>query len=261
MRVLVTGGTGVLGRELVRRLGDRSEVRVLSRRPLQGPGFVQGDLETGEGLADAVDGVDVIAHCASAADYRRPQRDVAQTRRLVDALGDARPHVAYVSIVGVDRVSFGFLRAKLEAERVVEESGSPWTVLRATEFHDLVLMFLMRLAKGPVAVVPRGSLLQPVDVGEVADRMAKLVMGPPAGRVRELGGPRVHSMEDLMRAYLAAANRHRRILRIPVPGRLGAGLGVGDHLLTDGDRGTVTFDEYLRSRANADGVIEHPYAH
>lgn len=148
MRVLVTGGTGVLGRALVQRLVDRSEVRVLSRQPPRGPGFVQGDLETGEGLADAVDGVDVIAHCASAADYPRPQRDVAQTRRLVDALGDARPHLVYVSIVGVDRVSFGFFRAKLGAERVVEESGLPWTVLRATEFHDLVLMFLMRMAKG-----------------------------------------------------------------------------------------------------------------
>lgn len=228
---------------------------------MQGPGFVQGDLETGEGLADAVDGVDVIAHCASAADYRRPQRDVAQTRRLVDALGDARPHLAWVSIVGVDRVPFGFFRAKLAAERVVEESGLPWTVLRATEFHDLVLMFLMRLAKGPVAVVPRGSLFQPVDVGEVADRMAKLVTGPPAGRVGELGGPQVETMEDLMRAYLAAANRSRQVVKIPVPGRVGVGLGVGDHLLTDGDRGTVTFDEYLNSRANDDGVVEHPYAH
>jgi uncharacterized protein YbjT (DUF2867 family) len=260
-RILVTGGTGVLGRELVRRLQDQAEVRVLTRRPPRDPGFVQGDLETGDGLTAAVQGVDAIAHCASAADYRRPQREVTQLRRLLDAVGRARPHLAYISIVGVDRVSFGFFRAKLEAERVVEESGLPWTVLRATEFHDLLLMFLMRLAKGPIAVVPRGSFFQPVDVGEVADRMANLVMAPPAGRVRELGGPRVEAMEDLMRAYLAAANRRRRVVKIPVPGRLGAGLGVGEHMLTDGDRGTVTFDEYLRSRANAHGIIEHPYAH
>ncbi|MBF8191378.1 NAD(P)H-binding protein [Nonomuraea sp. K274] len=259
MRVLVTGGTGVLGRVLVQQLDGLSEVRVLSRRAPQGAGFVRGDLETGEGLADAVDGVDVIAHCASAADYWRPRRDVAQTRRLVGALGDARPHLVYVSIVGVDQASFGFLRAKLEAERVVEESGLPWTVLRATEFHDLLLMYLMRLAKGLVAVVLRGSLLQPVDVGEVAARMATLVLGPPGGRVRELGGPRVESMEDLMRAYLAAARQRRRVVTIPVPGRLGAGFGIGDHLLTDDDRGTVTFDEYLRSRVDADGLISHPY--
>jgi nucleoside-diphosphate-sugar epimerase len=64
-RILVTGGTGVLGRELVRRLQRQVDVRVLSRRPSPEPGFVQGDLETGEGLAAAVAGVDVIVHCAS----------------------------------------------------------------------------------------------------------------------------------------------------------------------------------------------------
>jgi uncharacterized protein YbjT (DUF2867 family) len=121
-------------------------------------------------------------------------------------------------------------------------------------------MFLMRLAKGPVAVVPRGSLVQPVDVGEVADGMAKLCHGAPASRVRELGGPRAKTMDDLMRAYLATANRRRRVVKIPARGRIGVGLGVGDHLLTDGDRGTVTFDKYLRSRANVKGVIEHPCA-
>jgi uncharacterized protein YbjT (DUF2867 family) len=108
MKVLVTGGTGVLGRELVSQLGARAESRVLSRRPPRGPEFVQGDLETGEGLAAALAGVDVIAHCASAADYWRPKRDVAQTRRLLDALAGARPHLLYISIVGVDRRGASF---------------------------------------------------------------------------------------------------------------------------------------------------------
>lgn len=249
MRVLVTGGTGALGRELVRRLQHQADVRVLSRSPRSEAGFVRGDLETGEGLSDVVAGVDVIAHCASAADYLRPRRDVVQTRRLVEAVGTARPHLLYVSIVGADRVPVGLLRAKLESERVIEASGAPWTVLRATEFHDLVLKFLALLSKGPAAVVPRGALLQPVDVGEVADRMAELVMGPPMGRARDLGGPRVETMEQLMRTHLAAAGRRRRVLAVPLPGRLGAGAGVGGELVaTDGDRGKVTFEDYLRAR-------------
>jgi uncharacterized protein YbjT (DUF2867 family) len=247
-RVLVTGGTGVLGRELVRRLRDQVEVRVLSRRPPPGPGFVQGDLETGEGVEAAVDGVDVIAHCASAADYRRPQRDVTQTRQLLDAARGARPHLVYISIVGADRMRYGFLQAKLDAERLVENSGLPWTILRATEFHDLMLMFLMRLSTGPVAVVPRNSMFQPVDAGDVADRMTELVRGPAAGRVPELGGPKVESMAELMRSYLATVQRRRPIVTLPLWGRLGAALGVGDHLLTDGDRGTVTFAEFLHAR-------------
>ncbi|NEE02592.1 SDR family oxidoreductase [Phytoactinopolyspora halotolerans] len=261
MKVLVTGGTGVLGRELTHRLRDHAEVRVLSRRPAQDTGSVQGDLETGEGLVAAVEGVDAIAHCASAADYRRPQRDVAQTQRLLDAVGGERPHIVYISIVGADRVPFGFLRAKLEAERLVEESGLPWTTLRATQFHDLMLMFVMRLCKAPVAVVPRGSLFQPVDVGDVAERMVELIMGQPAGHVRELGGPKVESMTDLIRTYLTATHRRRSMVAIPVPGRLRTAFGVGGQLLTDGDQGTVTFENYLRSRGTADGIIKHPYGH
>jgi uncharacterized protein YbjT (DUF2867 family) len=259
MKVLVTGGTGVLGRELVSRLAARAEIRVLSRRPPRGSEFVQGDLETAEGLAAALDGVDAIAHCASAADYWRPKRDVAQTRRLLDALAGARPHIVYISIVGVDRLGWGFFRAKLATERLIEDSGLPWTILRATEFHDLMLMFLIKLSKARVAVIARGSRFQPVDVRDVAERMAELVLNAPAARARDLGGPRIESMEDLMRAYLTAVRRSRPLIRVPLPGRLGAGFGVGDHLVADGDRGTRTFEDYLRSRTAADGGIQHPY--
>jgi uncharacterized protein YbjT (DUF2867 family) len=259
MNVLVTGGTGVLGRELVSRLWAQAEVRVLSRRPPQGPAFVQGDLEKGQGLAAALDGVDAIAHCASAADYWRPKRDVAQTRRLLDALAGARPHLVYISIVGVDRLGWGLFRAKLASERLIEASGLPWTILRATEFHDLMLMFLIKLSKAPVAVVARGSRFQPVDVRDVAQRLAELVLSPPTGRARDLGGPRIESMEDLMRAYLTAAGRSRPRASVPLPGKLGAAFGVGDHLLANGDRGTRSFEDYLRSRTAADGRIQHPY--
>jgi uncharacterized protein YbjT (DUF2867 family) len=259
MKVLVTGGTGVLGRELVSRLGARAEIRVLSRSPPRGSEFVQGDLETGEGLAAALDGVDVIAHCASASDYRRPKRDVAQTRRLLDALAGARPQLLYISIVGVDRLRWGLFRAKLASERLIEDSRLPWTILRATEFHDLMLTFLIKLSTAPVAVVARGSRFQPVDVRDVADRMAELVLSPPTGRARDLGGPRIESMEDLMRAYLSAARRTRPLIMVPLPGTLGAAFGVGDHLLADGDRGTRTFEDYLRSRTGADGAIQDPY--
>jgi uncharacterized protein YbjT (DUF2867 family) len=259
MRVLVTGGTGVLGRELVQRLHDRSDVRVLSRRPSDEPGFVRGDLDTGDGLAAAVEGVDVIAHCATSADYRRPQRDVEGTRRLVEAVGGGRPHVVYISIVGVDQVPFGYYRAKLATERLIEDSGVPWTVLRTTQFHDLALTFMMLLAKGPVAVVPRGFRGQPVDVGEVADRMATLVLGDPAGRVADLGGPRVEDAVDMMRKYLAATGRRRPLLRVPIPGRVAAAFRAGGHLVVEGERANRTFEEYLRSRLGPGGSIEMPY--
>jgi uncharacterized protein YbjT (DUF2867 family) len=158
----------------------------------------------------------------------------------------------YISIVGVDHLRNGFCRAKLQAEQSIEESGLPWTVLRATEFHDLLMTVLQRLSRAPAALVPRGSLLQPVDAGEVADRLVDLAMKPAAGRVRELGGPRVESMAELTRCYLTAARRSRAVIEVPVPARWAAGFGVGGHLLAHGDCGTVTFADHVRARLTPD---------
>ncbi len=258
--VLVTGGSGLLGSALVGALGDRADVRVLSRRPSDRQGYVRGDLETGDGLASALDGVDVIAHCASAADYRRPRRDVEQTRRVLEAARDGGPHIVYISIVGVDRIPFRYYRAKLACERLIEQSGLPWTTLRATQFHDLVLLFAMMLTRPPVALVPRGFSAQPVDCGEVADRMAELVLGDPAGRVPDFGGPRVERAEDMVRLYLDLTRRRRPVLRMPFPGRVAAGFRAGGHLLQDGGvRGERTFEEYLRDRVGTDGSVQPPY--
>lgn len=259
--VLVTGGTGVLGREVAARLRDRgADVRVLSRRAEGGPGHVQGDLETGAGLAEAVAGVDVIVHCASGADWGRPQRDLAQLRNLLAVVGDARPHLVYISIVGVDRVRFGYYRAKLAGERMIESSGLPWTVLRATQFHELVLMLAMLLSKGPVALSFRGIADQPVDVGEVADRLADLALSRPAGRVADFGGPQVEDVTDLIRQYLTATNRRKPVLRLPLFGRAAADYRAGHHLLGPGaDQGKRTFADFLRSRVGADRSIAAPY--
>ncbi|BCJ38107.1 nucleotide-diphosphate-sugar epimerase [Actinocatenispora thailandica] len=254
----MTGGTGVLGRALVERLKDRAEVRVLSRREGLPTGSVRGDLETGIGLAQALDGVDAIAHCATSADYRHPERDVAQTRRLLDERGD-RP-LTYISIVGVDRIPFGYYRAKLNSELAIAQSGAPWTVLRTTQFHDLVLRFLRPLTRPPVAVVPKLTV-QPVDVGEVAGRMADLVLGEPAGRVPDMGGPEVTSLPELMRTYLSVTGLQRRMLQVPVrlPGRVMAAFRDGAHLAPDHPDGRVTFAEYLESRRQADGTVTNPY--
>jgi uncharacterized protein YbjT (DUF2867 family) len=259
MRVLVTGGTGVLGRQVVRLLDGKAEVRVLSRRPNGQPGFVQGDLDTGEGLAAASDGVDVIAHCASPADYRRPQRDVEGTRRLLHAARSQHPHVVYISIVGVDRIPLGYYQAKLATEQLIRGSGLSWTVLRTTQFHDLVLTFVMLLTKWPVALVPRGFRSQPVDAGEVAVRMTSLVLGDPVGRTPDFGGPRVEDSEEMVRIYLSLTRRRRPMLPIPAPGRIAAAFRAGGHLLSDGERGTRTFEQYLQSRIHTDGSIEAPY--
>lgn len=253
--ILVTGGSGVLGSAVVRRLLDAGRpVRVLSRRE-RGPKapekaeWAVGDLAAGAGLAEALEGVGVVVHCAS--DTKSAGKtDEAGTRHLIEAARavGARPHVVYVSIVGIDLVPFGYYRAKLATERLLEESGLPYSVVRATQFHDLVLATAQQLTRLPVVPVPSGVLLQPVEVGEVADRMAELALGEPVGRAPDFGGPRVWNAGDAVRAVLRASGRRRPVVSLPLPGKGMRALRAGGLLVRDGDGGGLGrhgFDEFL----------------
>ena len=142
--VLVTGGTGLLGRAVVARLTSAGhDVRVLSRTAPGSPAVV-GDLATGSGLDDAVAGVDTVVHCgvrpARSPTGRRDRHPVAGRCRPA---GRFSPHLVYVSIVGVDRIPLAYYRAKAEAEREVALSGLPWTTLRATQFHEFTADLLV----------------------------------------------------------------------------------------------------------------------
>ncbi|MFJ3218783.1 SDR family oxidoreductase [Kitasatospora sp. NPDC086801] len=247
--VLVTGATGVLGREVVRLLVARGvAVRGLSRRVRSGGAGVEwvvGDLVTGEGVAGAVAGVEVVVDCATTVG----RKDVAAVRTLVAEAGRAGVrHLLYVSIVGVDRVPIPYYRAKLACERVVRESGLGWTVLRATQFHDLLLRIFDVSARLPVFPVPGGARVQPVDVREVAARVAELAGEGPAGYAPEVGGPRARPYRELAEAYLRASGRRRVLLPVRVPGASGRALRAGGNLTPERAVGRGTFEEALAER-------------
>jgi uncharacterized protein YbjT (DUF2867 family) len=249
--VLVTGGTGLLGRTVVAHLTAAGHAaRVLSRTSDR-PGVVPGDLRTGAGLEAAVAGVGAIVHCAS--EPRDPQRvDVAGTRRLMAAARRAgRPHLVYVSIVGVDRIPWAYYRAKLVAEQEVALSGLPWTILRATQFHEFAADLLDRLTRLPLIPAPRGWRLQPIDVDEVAAQLAAAVDAGAAGRLPDLGGPEVLALQDLLRGYLRAARRRRLVVPLPMPGSFSAAFRAGANLAPDGRGGGRTFAEFLAGRTAA----------
>ncbi|MDQ0796716.1 SDR family oxidoreductase [Streptomyces sp. B1I3] len=244
--ILVTGGTGTLGRLVTERLRAQGhEVRVLSRHAEP---YAVDLREGGPGLDAAVDGVDTVVHCATGprgGDEQAAAHLVAAARRA--GVG----HLVYISIVGVDRVPFGYYRSKFAVERMVEESGLGWTVLRATQFHDLVATVLRALAKLPVLILPAGVSDQPVEVSEVADRLAGLAEGPPAGRVADMGGPAVRTFPELARAYLAATGRRRPVVQVPLFGPAYRSFRSGGHLAPQQAVGKGTFEEYLAARSAA----------
>ncbi len=255
--ILVTGGTGTLGRLLVPRLHDAgAKVRVLSRshRPSDGGAeFAVGDLDTGEGVDEAVAGVDTIVHCAGSA-----KGDEQKTRRLVRAATRAgAPHLVYISVIGADRIPvvsrtdramFGYFAAKRAAELVIADSGLPWTTLRAAQFHDLILTVARQLAKLPVLPVPSGVPYQPVDAGEVADRLVALALGDPAGLVPDIAGPRTYQMTELVRSYLRAAGKRRLIMPVRAPGGAARAIRAGATVAPDRAVGRRTWEEFLAER-------------
>ncbi len=247
--ILLTGGTGTLGRLVTPRLRDAGlTVRVLSRRRNEsedGVEFVTGDLATGEGVEAAVNGVGTIVHLAGSA-----RGDHEATRNLVRAASRAGvQHLVYISVIGADRVPLGWFRSKLGAERAVSESGLPWTTLRAAQFHDLVLTLVQKMAKLPVIPVPSGLRFQPVDPDEVAARLVELTLDKPAGLVPDLAGPRVYEMADLIRGYLRARGKRRLMLPVRMPGKAGRAYLAGENLSLEGaDVGKRTWEDFLIER-------------
>jgi uncharacterized protein YbjT (DUF2867 family) len=256
--ILVTGGTGTLGRLVVARLRDAGQaVRVLTRGASQNEAneLVTGDLATGEGAAAAVKGVEIVVHLAGTA-----KGDGDKARHLVRAASSAGVrHIVYISVVGadripmagaVDRAMFGYFGSKFDAERVIAESGIPWTTLRATQFFDLSLVTTRAMARLPLIPVPAGFRFQPIDAAEVADRLVELALGAPAGLVPAIAGPRIYEMADLVRGYLEVAGKRRAILRVPVPGKAAAAIRAGANLAPDRAVGQRTWEDFLAERVN-----------
>jgi uncharacterized protein YbjT (DUF2867 family) len=255
--ILVTGGTGTLGRHVVPRLRAAGrDVRILSRHQHaagDGTEYVTGDLLAGQGIEAAVGGAAVIVHCAGA----RTGDDVA-TRNLVRAAARAgTPHLVYISVVGADRVRvagrldrgmFGYFATKLAAEQEVARSGLPWTTLRATQFYDAILLVTRQLARLPVCPVPAGMRFQPVDTGEVAARLTELALRPPAGLVPDVAGPRAYGLDDLLRSYLRARHQHRLLVPVRIPGAAARAIRAGANLAPDRATGHRTWEDFLSER-------------
>ena len=240
--VLVTGGTGVLGSKVVPLLRERGhEVRVLSRRPDAGTHV--GNLYTGEGVAEAARDVELVLHAASDTS-RQGQSDLEQTQRLLEASIGAR-HLLYVSIVGIDRIPFGYYKRKLACEAAIAASQIQHTVLRATQFHELLAGGLAAVGRLPLAPLPLDWQFQSVAAAEVAERVAEILDGEPRGRAADFGGPEVLSARTIVDVWRARHGRPRRVIKLRYPGRFSRGLREGRNTCPDHAHGRQRWLEFV----------------
>jgi uncharacterized protein YbjT (DUF2867 family) len=260
--VLVTGGTGHLGRDLVGRLKGSYRVRVLARSAGSDPGveWTRGDLATGEGIADALAGIQTLIHAATLSPAARRgfivPKDLWSSPSEVDREGTARlldqaaaagvGHIFYVSIVGIDRPRVPYLRRKLEAEYLVRQSPVPWSIARATQFHWLLDRMLGKMARLPIVPLP-DLQVEPVDTGDFADYVVESIGNGPAGRLADFGGPEVLTFSEAFDQWRQIRDGAVRTMRVPLPPaatNAAAAISISDPASR---HGMITWAEWLRT--------------
>lgn len=249
MNVLVTGGTGTLGRHVVMRLRQHGHrARIFSRHPRGHVDAVEGDLKTGLNVDRALVGMDAIVHAATEARQSlRSRGDVRGTKRLIKAATQANiKHLVYISIVGIDGVAYPYYRTKLAVEAVVRQGEVPWSILRATQFHDLMEIYLRVNSRIPgITTIPFAWKFQPVDAREVAAKLVDVVVGEPAGMLDDFGGPEIRDFKSIASSWLTARKENRRLVNLPLPFKFSRQWAEGALTTPDHMSGKITFDQHL----------------
>jgi len=251
-KILITGSTGLLGRELAQLLESNGPALAGRRRPdgIAADRWREMDLLSRSGIDAALSGIDTVFHLASATKGKFDRAvDVEGTREMLRvARTTGLKHFVYVSIVGIDRIPYKYYKIKLETEKVIQDSGVPFTILRATQFHEFIDFILRGFLRFPVSPLLKAAKFQPVETAAVARALARIGQSTPLNGTRDLGGPEILDLETLSRTWLSA----RRLKRITFGvkafflGRIGRGLCDG--ALTTSERSTdsILWSDWLR---------------
>ncbi|GAA1894817.1 SDR family oxidoreductase [Lapillicoccus jejuensis] len=251
MRIGVAGATGTVGRLVARTADDRGHEVVPLARSLG------VDLSTGDGLRERLHGVDAVVDVTNVSTQRRSVAEdffTSVTGHLLAAEQAAGVgHHVLLSIVGIDDVPSGYYLGKVAQEAAVRAGPTPWSILRATQFHEFAEQMLDVARVGRTSLVP-DLLSQTVAAADVAKVLVDAVERGPRGRLVDLGGPAVARLPDLSRRLVGAVGEHRRVVPLPLPGRTGRLMREGALLPRGRWRvGDTTFEAWLTERAARPG--------
>jgi uncharacterized protein YbjT (DUF2867 family) len=245
MKIVVIGGTGLIGSKLVKKLQEKGH-DAIAAAPNTGVNTI-----TGEGLKEVLSGAQAVVDLANAPVWEnKAVLEFFETsgRNLMAAekAAGVKHHLA-LSIVGSDRSpDRGYLRAKAAQENLIKASGIPYTILRSTQFFEFVDGIVKSGAEGDVVRLSP-ALFQPIASDDVVANLAELTLAPPLNGTVEVAGPEALPMDNFGRKFLAASGDHRKVIA-DVHWRY-FGTELNDRSLTPGDRprlGSIRFDEWLR---------------
>ncbi len=250
-----------MGREAVRLALDAGlGVTVLSRRPPSGTSSVhhdgaryfQADVTTGSGLAEALQGADVVIDCLEG-QFGKARKNFADGgARLLAGAADAGVRKAVLlSIINCDKSNAAFYVSKADKERAYANSALETVVVRATQFHSLVAAVFQAGAKVRLIPVFKGARFQTISPSDVASELLSEALGAPSPerhRTRTIGGPDIRTMRELADAWRTSPGRRGRIIELPLPGAMGKFLRSGLNLIPEQRIGTERFEAWLAKR-------------
>jgi uncharacterized protein YbjT (DUF2867 family) len=213
MKVVVIGGTGVLGSKVVQRLKDHGDEAVAAS-PRTGVNTL-----TGEGLADVLTNADVVVDVANSPSFDDDPAMEFFTKSTANLVAAAKAagvgHYVAVSIVGADQLpKSGYLRAKVAQEKLVEESELPYSIVRATQFAEFADAIVESLTVGDEVRVP-DALIQPIASADLAAEVARVAEGDPLGSIENFGGPEKIPFERMAREVLARQGEAKTVVVDP----------------------------------------------
>jgi uncharacterized protein YbjT (DUF2867 family) len=256
MNIVVIGGSGLIGSKLTERLRAAGH-EILPASPNTGVNTV-----TGEGLGEALAGVQVVVDLANSPSFEDDAvleffETSGRNLLAAEAAAGVRHHLA-LSVVGADRLpDSGYLRAKIAQEDLIKASGTPYTILRSTQFLEFIGRIAESAAEGDVIRLSP-ALLQPIAADDVVAALADLVVGPPLNTTVEIAGPEACPLDKLARKLLAARGDTREVVA-DVHARY-FGTELDDRSLTPGPNprlGSTRFEEWL-ARAGQPGQVSRP---
>lgn len=246
MKIVVIGGTGLIGSKLIEKLNARG-YEAVAAAPNTGVNTL-----TGEGLAEVLKGASVVVDVSNSPSFA--EKDVMEffqtsTRNLLsyEAKAGVKHHVA-LSVVGAERLpDSAYLRAKIAQERLIKESGMPYSIVRATQFFEFVKKIADEATQGNQIRVPP-AFIQPIAADDVATAVGKAAVGPPLNGMAEVAGPERFGFDEFIRRGLRPHNDSREIVVDPDARYFGAKLGELT-LIASGEAsiGKIRFEDWLSS--------------
>jgi uncharacterized protein YbjT (DUF2867 family) len=261
VRILVSGGTGSLGSAVVSVLKDtENRVRILSRKPMASDTdssveWAQGDIVTGTGLVEALADVDIVVNCTGNTQDVY-ETDVLGVKRLAEMSKAAGgKHFFHISIVGIEHIDLNYYRHKISAENAIIESGVPYSIQRVTQFHTLLDFILSKMQSTPQGYelpLARDAQFQVIDTHNVAQYILPLLLAEPAGKLPDVGGLEILSVEELARIYLSEQGViNPTFIDAPksfFPPAAVEGFRQGFNTAPNNRYGTITWADYVRRK-------------